>query len=85
MNNCEHTIGMFYDYNNTCLISYPELTEYVKDHSMVVKYSIQDYVDRRKSTNLVHFNYCPNCGAKIDWNMMRRELNKEGDDNKCEF
>lgn len=36
-------------------------------------YKIGDYLDRRKSTNLSRFDYCPVCGNKIDWKKMRED------------
>lgn len=33
---------------------------------------LRDYLDRRKSTNLQHFDYCPYCGKKIDWKGLRK-------------
>ena len=30
-------------------------------------YTLKDYADKRKSTNLHRFEYCPVCGKKIDW------------------
>lgn len=30
-------------------------------------YTIKDYTDRRKSTNITRFEYCPFCGEKINW------------------
>lgn len=35
-------------------------------------YTMLDYTDTDKKTNLIRFNYCPMCGKKIDW----EELNK---------
>lgn len=35
-------------------------------------YTMFDYTDTAKKTNLIRFNYCPMCGKKIDW----EELNK---------
>ncbi len=35
------------------------------------EWSLKDYADRRKSTNLQHFNYCPICGKCVDWKKIR--------------
>lgn len=35
------------------------------------EWHLKDYADRRKSTNLERFDFCPRCGKKIDWNKMR--------------
>lgn len=34
---------------------------------------LKDYADRRKSTNLEQFDFCPRCGKKIDWAKIRKE------------
>lgn len=35
------------------------------------EYTLSDYADRRKSTNLTQFEYCPYCGKKIDWKIIK--------------
>ena len=35
-------------------------------------WTLADYGDKRKSTDLTRFEYCPACGKKIDWNKIRR-------------
>ena len=40
------------------------------------EYNLIDYADRRKATNLVHFDYCPCCGKKIDWSSIRKEASE---------
>ena len=37
---------------------------------------LADYCDKRRSTNLTRFEYCPYCGQKIDWKKIKEE-NKE--------
>lgn len=32
-----------------------------------------DYFDRRKSTDLTRFNFCPYCGNRIDWRKLKHE------------
>lgn len=39
-------------------------------------YTLADYADRRKSTDLHRFKYCPYCGKKIDWAGIRRASNE---------
>lgn len=41
-------------------------------------WTLADYCDKRKSTDLTRFNYCPMCGKEIDWKTMRDAMN-----NKC--
>lgn len=36
-------------------------------------YTLQQYCDWRRSTDLHRFSYCPDCGAKIDWGKIKRE------------
>lgn len=38
------------------------------------EWALKDYADKRKSTNLTRFNYCPVCGNKISWKILK-ELN----------
>lgn len=38
---------------------------YCKEHSL------KDYADRRKTTNLMRFSFCPECGKRIDWRKIR--------------
>ena len=35
-------------------------------------WTLADYGDWRKSTNLTRFRYCPNCGKNINWGEIRR-------------
>lgn len=37
------------------------------------EYTLQDYADKRKSTNLIRFDFCPYCGRKIDWKKIKNE------------
>lgn len=39
-------------------------------------WTLADYCDKRKSTDLTRFNYCPMCGKEIDWKTMRDAMNK---------
>lgn len=34
-------------------------------------WTIKDYCDRRKSTDLTRFEYCPMCGKKIEWKRIK--------------
>ena len=36
-------------------------------------YTLKDYADKRKSTNLTRFDFCPYCGKKIDWKKIKNE------------
>lgn len=84
--NCECYIGMRHDYENTDLVTLAELKEHIESEkrfaeshkdsewwqSLCSKYTLDDYCDKRKSTDLTRFNYCPVCGKKIDWKEMKR-------------
>ena len=35
------------------------------------EWSIKDYCDRRRTTNLSRFNYCPECGKRINWKKIK--------------
>jgi hypothetical protein len=35
------------------------------------EWSLKDYCDKRRSTNLTRFDYCPECGKKIDWKRIK--------------
>lgn len=37
------------------------------------EWSLKDYADKRKSTNLTQFDFCPECGKRIDWAAIRKE------------
>lgn len=78
---CECVIGIRYDYEDTDIITLSELKEHIESEkrlaerykddewlqSLCNKYTLEDYCDKRKSTDLTRFNYCPLCGKKIDW------------------
>lgn len=36
------------------------------------EYSLKDYADRRKATDFRRFEYCPDCGKKIDWTAIKK-------------
>lgn len=35
-------------------------------------WTLADYSDKRKSTDLTRFEYCPRCGKKIDWKTIKK-------------
>ena len=47
-------------------------TKYGEDRKV---FSLSDYCDKRKSTDLTRFNYCPLCGKKIDWKAIKGGAN----------
>ena len=34
-------------------------------------WTLADYCDKRKNTDLTRFEYCPMCGRKIDWKSIK--------------
>lgn len=49
-----------------------ECDKYGMDYIKYHEYTLKNYADKRWSTNLTRFEYCPECGAKIDWSAIRR-------------
>ena len=35
------------------------------------EWTLADYGDKRKRTNMTRFDYCPDCGKAIDWKAIR--------------
>lgn len=46
---------------------------YASIYHSIKHYTLEDYADKRKSTNLSRFEYCPICGEKIDWKKIGSE------------
>lgn len=42
------------------------------DYIYKKEWTLKDYADKRKSTDLTRFNFCPECGKPIDWKAIRR-------------
>ena len=43
-----------------------------RDYNHGVKlWVLSEYCDKRKSTDLTRFDYCPMCGKKIDWKAIK--------------
>ena len=36
-------------------------------------YTLADYCDGRRNTDLHRFNFCPECGQKINWRAIKEE------------
>lgn len=85
---CDHIIGLLYANDYTRLVTYQKLQEQIdyhkeynqyisenfeNDSSLKVKeYDWNDYADKRKSTNIIRFDYCPFCGEKISWKTFKK-------------
>lgn len=90
---CEECIiGLLYYTDDSRLVTVEGLLNYIEDekyfneiarheglNSLIRKvHSIRDYADRRKSTNLTRFTFCPHCGKEIDWKKIK-ETKKAGE------
>lgn len=76
-----------HDYEDTRMVTLEELKENIKSRMEYADwtlrqygvdekvYTLYDYCDRRKSTDLTRFNYCPLCGKKIDWKAIKGGAN----------
>ena len=69
MDEHECVIGIINDYECTREVTISALKEHIEWHNGY--YKLADYADRRKSTDLTRFTYCPYCGKKIDWKKIR--------------
>lgn len=84
---CECFIGLWHNYEGSELVSYDDIVRRLADEQEMYEfaqtdplykqihkpwpYSLNDYLDKRKSVNMTRFNFCPVCGNKIDWKAMR--------------
>ena len=75
MNNNNPTLGIFsHTYEWSELITKKELETLINEDSY---YQLDDYYDRRKTTNLTRFNFDPYTGEKINWNHFKHENQKK--------
>ena len=44
---------------------------YVGYNHGIKGWTLADYCDKRKNTDLTRFEYCPMCGRKIDWKAIK--------------
>lgn len=71
------------NYEDSYLVTIIDLNKFINNNLELIKsfetdlpgykhnlkrWMINDYCDKRKSTNLIRFNYCPICGKQINWN-----------------
>lgn len=65
MSRCKHLIGEIISVGDFCeVINEDELTHYFTSADIE---KIKQDIDPNGGYGLYKFNYCPNCGAKIDW------------------
>lgn len=77
--------GIMYGYNTAELVTITNVKEEIEERKTlngnyevlgleeckIKEWTLKQYCDRRVSTNLRRFDYCPTCGKKIDWKAMR--------------
>lgn len=75
----ECVIGMLNEWDEGRLVTLSDLKAHIVDSVRLMSvgaiqkaWSLTDYTDRRKSTDLTQFEYCPYCGQKIDWTAIRK-------------
>ena len=77
-------IGMLHKFGDSDLTTVSELKKHIEEKKMHNKnlsefgieikvWSMKDYTDKRKRTDLTRYEYCPECGKKIDWEALRKE------------
>ncbi len=87
MSEHECVIGCFRDDAKYDIVTLSELVEILKRDAAFYEnikedyrrlglnikppYTLKDYADKRKSTNMTRFEYCPRCGKKIDWKKIK--------------
>lgn len=78
-------IGLRHDYEDTDIVTLEELKQHIESEkrlaeqnkdsewwqSICSKYTLDDYCDMRKSTDLTRFKYCPMCGKKTEWKQIK--------------
>lgn len=86
----ECVIGLWIDYCDTRTVTFSQLKYEVESNSAFLEWknenlsgtkvaikTLNDYLDKRKSTNLQRFDYCPYCGKKIDWKGLRENADSQ--------
>lgn len=85
---CQCVIGLYYKNGGGELVTLQDLKMHIndvrefnadccrlyrRDFLSRKEYTLQDYADKRKSTNLTRFDFCPMCGKKINWKKIGRD------------
>lgn len=65
---CECYIGVYWDYTDSELITRDDLEEII---GCRYAYTREQYCDKNFTTNFEKFDFCPKCGKKIDWDVIR--------------
>lgn len=66
-------IALFYYIDDSDFVTVEDLLRRIAAGDTT--YTMADYTDRRKSTNITRFNYDPFTGEKIDWKLLRKKYN----------
>ena len=89
MSDHECTIGIMWDYEDSELVSAESFIEWWKGQKDFLRRCpefeddwnrpahLREYADRRRSTRIEQFDYCPVCGKKIDWKELRKRFAEE--------
>ena len=77
MSRCDHHIGLWYEFGMAYRVTLEQLKEYEKEGSDYGDWTMEDYLDKDKESNFTHFDFCPKCGEKIDWDKIREEYENE--------
>ncbi len=79
----ECVIGLLYRCDGGELATLDGLKEHIQENMRLAPlrsgygidskvYMPSDYADKRKSTDLCRYDYCPFCGKKIDWKAIKK-------------
>lgn len=67
---CECYIGVYWNYENSELMTRKDLEELINSNSSYTC-TREQYCDRDFYSGLEKFDFCPKCGKRIDWDAIR--------------
>ena len=87
MDDHECVIGLLYQNDNIDLCNLSSLKEHIQERKefnveakkynmpylVMTEWTLRDYADKRISTDLTRFDFCPYCGKKIDWKEIKKQ------------
>ena len=84
MSNHECYIGILHITDNSEMATVRDVGEHIEEGNRFNEYaesmglpirrpvwSMKEYADKRRSTDLKRFDFCPECGKKIDWKRIK--------------
>lgn len=86
---CGCVVGILADYETSRMVTIEmleksveyEMESYISNFEKGIEaqelYSLDDYFNKEKNTDLTRFEYCPKCGKKIDWEQLRKANNQK--------